>query len=270
MIKTTNIKTKVKAKRKINQILITLPKPETERSPYYDLARKFELQLDFCPFIRVEGLSSKEFRKQKLDLSQYTAVILVSRNAVDHFFRICEELKFKVSQDMKYFCATESVALYLQKFILYRKRKVFFSPDGSSEGLVEVLMKYKNKEKFIFPVSEFTKNDISASLKAEDFDFSEAALYRTVSNDIQDYVDKEYDIIVFFSPFSIEALFDNDAKYKQKKTLIAAFGPNTCKAVKDAGLKLTIEAPSVNAPSMVTALELFLCENDKKLCVSDQ
>jgi len=261
MVKATKSQSKIIAKKRIEQILITLPKPESEKSPYFELAKRHNIQLDFCPFIRVEGLASKEFRKQKLDLAEFTAVILVSRNAVDHFFRICEEMKFKVSQDMKYFCATESVALYLQKFILYRKRKVFFSPDGSSEGLVEVLMKYKNREKFIFPVSEHTKNDISHSLFQEEFDFSEAVLYRTVSNDVASVLEKNYDVIVFFSPFSVETLFNMNANYKQNHTLIAAFGPSTANAVEAAGLKLAIKAPEPNSPSMVAALEKFLAEN---------
>ncbi len=148
-------------KKRIEHILITQPKPESDKSPYFDLARKYNVELEFFPFIRVEGLNAKEFRKQKLDISDFSAVILVSRNAVDHFFRVCEELKFKVSQDMKYFCVTEAVALYLQKFILYRKRKVFFSADGTTEGLMDVLQKYKDRERFMLPVSENTKNDLS-------------------------------------------------------------------------------------------------------------
>lgn len=261
MVKATKSQSRIIAKKRIEQILITLPKPESEKSPYFELARRYHIQLDFCPFIRVEGFTSKEFRQQKLSLPEYTAVILVSRNAVDHFFRICDELKFKVSQDMKYFCATESVALYLQKFILYRKRKVFFSPDGSTEGLMDVLMKYRNKEKFIFPVSEHTKNDISHYLNEDGFDFSEAVLYRTVSNDVSEVLKKNYDVLVFFSPFSVETLFEMDANFKQKSMLIAAFGPSTSNAVEKAGLKLAIKAPEPNSPSMVAALEKFLVEN---------
>lgn len=249
-------------KKKIKHILITQPKPESDKSPYFDLAKRYGLQLDFCPFIRVEGLTSKEFRKQKLDISRYTAVILVSRNAVDHFFRICDELKVKVSQEMKYFCATEAVALYLQKFILYRKRKVFFSPDGSSEGLVDVMLKYKEKESFFFPVSENTKNDISPLLQKEHFVFSEAVLYRTVSNEVDEVLKKNYDLIVFFSPFSVETLLHNDPQYSQNGTIIGAFGNNTSKAVEDAGLKLEIKAPAPNMPSMVAALDNFLGRNN--------
>jgi len=251
-------------KKKIENILITQPKPESDKSPYFDLAKKHNVQLDFFPFIRVEGLNAKEFRKQKLDLAEFSAVILVSRNAVDHFFRICEEMKFKVSQDLKYFCVTEAVALYLQKFILYRKRKVFFSADGSTDGLMDVLTKYKDREKFMLPVSENTKNDLSPLLIAKGFDFAEAVLYRTVSNEVDEVLKKGYDVIVFFSPFSVDTLFHNDPKYKQNGTLFGAFGHTTSKAVEDAGLKLHIKAPAPNAPSMVSALEKFLGEENKK------
>lgn len=263
MAKAAKAQKKIIEKRKVEQILITQPKPESEKSPYFELARKYGVHLDFFPFIRVEGLTAKEFRKQKLTLSDFSAVILVSRNAVDHFFRICEEMKFKVSQEMKYFCASEAVALYLQKFILYRKRKVFFSPDGSSEGLLDVLQKYKTKEQFIFPVSEHTKNDISPLLNKEGFSFAEAVLYRTVSNEVKEILKNKYDVIVFFSPFSVETLINNKPKFKQNNTLIGAFGATTSKAVEDMGLKLAIKAPAPNMPSMVAALDHFLCEGSK-------
>jgi len=250
--------------KKIEHILITQPKPESDKSPYFDLARKYNVELDFHPFIRVEGLSAKEFRKQKIDLAEYSAVILLSRNAVDHFFRICEEVKFKVSQEMRYFCITEAVALYLQKFILYRKRKVFFSADGSPEGLMDVLAKYRDKEKFILPVSDNTKNDMSPLLSKAKFTFMEAVLYRTVSNELDAVIQKNYDMIVFFSPFSVDALLQNAPKYQQNGTLIGAFGNTTSKAVEDAGLKLNIKAPAPNAPSMVAALERYLEEAGKK------
>lgn len=263
MAKAAKAQTKIIEKKKIEQILITQPKPESEKSPYFELARKYGVQLDFFPFIRVEGLPAKEFRKQHLTLSDFTGVILVSRNAVDHFFRICEEMKFKVSQEMKYFCASEAVALYLQKFILYRKRKVFFSPDGTSEGLAEVLQKYKVKERFIFPVSEHTKNDLSPLLIKDGFEFSEAVLYRTVSNEINEVLKNKYDVIVLFSPFSVEALMNIQPKFKQNTTLIGAFGATTSKAVEDSGLTLSIKAPAPNLPSMVAALDHFLCDGTK-------
>jgi len=251
-----------KKELKVNSILITQPRPETDKSPYFDLAKKFDLRLEFHPFIRVEGLSGKDFRKQKIDIGEYTAIIFTSRYAVDHFFRICEELKVKVSQDMKYFCITEAVALYLQKFILYRKRKVFFSADGSNQGLLDVIGKHKN-EKYILPVSDTAKNDIALYLVKHNIKYTEGTLYRMVSNDIGPVMKLPYDMIVFFSPFSVQTLFEHDPKFKQNGTLIGAFGPTTSKAVEDSGLRLDVKAPAVNAPSMVSALELFLNTNKK-------
>lgn len=248
---------------KVNTVLITQPRPDTDKSPYFDLAKKFDLTLAFHPFIRVEGLSGKEFRKQRVDIAEYTAIIFNSRNAVDHFFRICEELKVKVSQDMKYFCVTEAVALYLQKFILYRKRKVFFSADGSTDGLLEVIGKHKHNEKFILPTADNGKNDIAQYLTNNKIEFVEATLYRTVSNDIAPVMKDKYDLIVFFSPFSVQTLFDHDPSFKQNGTMIGAFGPTTSKAIEDAGLRLDIKAPAPNTPSMVSALERYFSEFKK-------
>ncbi|GAA4466618.1 uroporphyrinogen-III synthase [Nemorincola caseinilytica] len=242
---------------KISRILITQPRPETDKSPYFDLAKKYELTLDFHPFIRVEGLSGKEFRKQRVDIMEYSAIIFTSRYAVDHFFRICEELKVKVSQDMKYFCITEAVALYLQKFILYRKRKVFFSADGSTGGLQDVISKHKN-EKYILPVSDNGKNDIAQHLEKHNIKYADVTLYKMVSNDISPVMNDKYDMIVFFSPFSVQTLFEHDPMFKQNGTMIGAFGPTTSKAVEDSGMRLDVKAPAPNAPSMVSALELFL------------
>lgn len=258
MVKSVKSMAKITEGKRIEHILITQPKPESDKSPYFDLERKYNVKLDFYPFIRLEGLSAKEFRKQKLDLENFSAVILLSRNAVDHFFRICDEMKFKVSQDMRYFCITEAVALYLQKFILYRKRKVFFSADGSSDGLMDVLNKYKDREKFLLPVSENTKNDLSAMLNDRGFNFSEAILYRTVGTEVDTVIKKGYDVIVFFSPFSVDTLIKSNPSYKQNGTLIGAFGNTTSKAVEDAGLKLDIKAPAPNMPSMVAALSKYL------------
>lgn len=263
MTKAAKAQTKIIEKKKIEQILITQPKPGSEKSPYFELEKKYGVHLDFFPFIRLEGLSAKEFRKQKLNLSNYSAAIFVSRNAVDHFFRICEEMKYKVPQETKYFCASEAVALYLQKFILYRKRRVFFSHDGTSEGLIDVLQKYKEKERFIFPVSEHTKNDVSPLLNKNDFDYSEAVLYRTVGTEIKEILKNKYDVIIFFSPFSVENLLNNIPKFKQKDTFIGAFGSTTSKAIEASGLKVNIKAPAPNMPSMVAALDQFLC-GDKK------
>ena len=253
----------VQQEHKINSILITQPRPDTDKSPYFELAKKYDLKLEFHPFIRVEGLSGKEFRKQRIDINEFTAIIFNSRNAVDHFFRICEELKVKVSQDMKYFCITEAVALYLQKFILYRKRKVFYSADGSTEGLMEVIAKHKVNERFILPTSDNGKNDVNQFLTKNNIDFAEATLYRTVSNDIAPVMKDGYDMIVFFSPFSVQTLFEHDPAFKQNGTLIGAFGPTTSKAIEESGLRLDVKAPAPNAPSMVSALEMYLQEIKK-------
>lgn len=255
MTKASKPQKKIIEKRKIEQILITSPKPGSKRSPYFQLEEKYGVRLDFYPFIRVEGLKAREFRKQKINPQDYGSVILVSRNAVDHFFRICDEMKIKVSQDLKYFCASEAVALYLQKFVLYRKRKVFFSADGSSAGLVEAMERCKKEEQFLFPCSEHTKNDLSPLLKEQGFNFDEAYMYRTVSNDIKEVLRKDYDLIVFFSPFSVEAMLQNSDK---KDVLIGAFGDPTSKAVEASGLNLAIKAPSPDTPSMSAALEHFL------------
>lgn len=244
---------------RVGSILITQPRPETEKSPYFDLAKKYSLKLDFHAFIRVEGLTGKEFRKQRIDISEYTAIIFASRNAVDHFFRICEEMKYKVSQDMKYFCITEAVALYLQKFILYRKRKVFFSADGSSAGLMEVIGKHKT-EKYILPVSDGAKNDIAQYLIKHNIKYTDATLYRMVSNDISVVMQENYDMIVFFTPFSVQTLFEHNPDFKQNNMIIGAFGPTTSKAVEDSGLRLDVKAPAPNAPSMVSALELYIAQ----------
>ncbi len=249
--------------KKVSSVLITQPRPDSEKSPYFDLAKKYDLKLDFHAFIRVEGLNAKEFRKQKIEITEYTAIIFTSRNAVDHFFRICEEMKIKVSQEMKYFCITEAVALYLQKFILYRKRKVFFSADGSTAGLLEVIGKHKNNEKFILPITDSAKNEIAQYLIKHNVKFAEATLYRMVSNDISGVMKHDHDMIVFFSPNSLQTLFEHNPGFDQSEKIIGAFGPTTTKAVEESGLRLDVKAPAPNAPSMVAAMEIFFAERSK-------
>jgi uroporphyrinogen-III synthase len=247
------------------KVLITQPRPESDKSPYFELGRKFDVQLDFYPFIRLEAIPAKDFRKQKIDIQAHTAVIFTSRNAIDHFFRVCEEMKINVSQDTKYFCITEAVALYLQKFILYRKRKVFYGADGSNKSLFDVINKHKSNEKFLYVCSENQQDsEITGWLKSNTCDFSLAFMYRTASNDVKEILKKEYDVICFFTPSGVKSLFDNVPKFKQNGTVIGAFGNNTSKAVEDAGLKLTIKAPEPQAPSMVAALEKFLAAETKK------
>ena len=251
-----------KTGKKVTTILITQPKPDTDKSPYYDLAKKYEVNVTFHPFSRLEGLNAREFRKQRIDIPEFTAIIFTGRNAVDHFFRICEEMKIKVSQEMKYFCITEAVALYLQKFILYRKRKVFFSADGTTAGLLEVIGKHKNNEKFILPTTDSAKNEIAQFLIKHNVKYAEATLFRMVPNDVTAVIQAQFDMIVFFSPFSLQTLFEQHPDFKQEGMLIGAFGPSTSKAVEDNGLRLDLKAPAVNAPSMVSAIELYLAQSN--------
>ena len=264
MIKNGVNKVSVQAKD-IKKILITQPKPESEKSPYFELSRKFNVELDFHPLISLEPISAKEFRKQKVEIQNYSAVIFTSRNAIDHFFRTCEEMKLNVSQDTKYFCITEAVALFLQKFILYRKRKVFFGSDGTNKSLYDAINKHKSNEKFLYVCSENQQdNDICSWLKSNSCEFALGFMYRTQSSDIREIlVANQYDIICFFTPSGIKSLFDNMPKFKQNGTVIGAFGSNTSKAAEEAGLKPGILAPQPQAPSMVSALELFL-SNVKK------
>lgn len=249
---------KVEVSKAVKKIMISQPKPTSEKSPYYDLAKKYDLDLTFHQFIKVEGVTSKEFRKQGIELGDFMGVIMLSRNSVDHFFRLCEETKFKVSPEMRYFCATEAVALYLQKFILYRKRKVFFSADGSPEGMMDVIFKFKDKEKFIMPVSEFTKNDISPILLANDVSFIESIMYRSVANELKGIKIAEYDMVIMFSPFGVDAVMTDLPDIKKKKIMVGTFGSSTSEAAEKAGLNLVIKAPTPNAPSMVTALDIFI------------
>lgn len=250
----------------IQKILITQPRPESDKSPYFELARKYGVQLDFQPFIRLEGIPARDFRKQKIEIPNYTGVVFTSRNAIDHFFRTCEEMKVSVSQDTKYFCITEAVALYLQKFILYRKRKVFYGADGSNKSMFDVINKHKSNEKFLYVCSENQQdNEIVNWLKSNNCEFALAFMYRTQSNDVKELLtETEYDVICFFTPSGIKSLFDNLPKFKQNGTVIGAFGGNTSKAAEEAGLKLDIKAPQPQAPSMVSALDRFLAEARKK------
>lgn len=245
-------------------ILITQPAPSSEKSPYYDLAKKHNAELVFHPFIKLEGLSAKEFRKQKIDITSYSAIVFTSRNAIDHFFRMCEEMKISVSQDTKYFCIAEAVALYLQKFILYRKRKVFFGADGTNKSLFDVFNKHKENEKFLYVCSENQQDsDIVNWLKTNKCDFELAFMYRTVSNDIKSVVDShKFDIICFFTPSGLRCLLDSYPNYPKSKTITGTFGSGTLKACVDAGLNPEIIAPSREVPNMAVALDAFLSKKE--------
>lgn len=247
--------------REVKSILVSQPEPSDNKSPYGLLADKYKLQIDFRPFIQIDPVTLKDFRKQKVDILEHTAVIFTSRNAVDHFFRLCTESRIEVPADMKYFCISEQTANYLQKYIVVRKRKIF-TGYRTANDLIEILKKHKN-EKYIFPCSNIRKEDIPTFLEENNIKYSEAIIYKTVASDLSDLAHVNYDIIAFFSPSGINSLFVNFPDFKQKETRIAAFGPTTAKAVRDAGLELDIEAPQPNAPSMTGALELYIKKANK-------
>jgi uroporphyrinogen-III synthase len=248
------------------KILITQPRPESEKHPYFELERKFGVQLAFQPFIQLEPIIAKEFRRQKIDIISFSATIFTSRNAIDHFFRMCDEMRQSVSQETKYFCINEQVALYLQKFILYRKRKVFFGADGTNKALFDVINKHKENENFLYPCSENQQdNDIINWLKQHNCEYATPYMYRSVSANVRELLTHQsFDIICFFTPSGVRSLFDNMPEYMQNGTCIGAFGSNTLRAIEEAGLKLDIKAPAPQTPSMISALEKYLQENAGK------
>lgn len=247
---------------KVKKVLVSQPKPSSEKSPYYEIAEKYGIQIDFRPFIKVEGLSAKEFRQSRINITDFTAIIFTARTAIDHFFRLCEEMRVNIPDTMKYFCTTESIALYLQKYIVYRKRKIFHGTTGKLDGLLPLLVKH-NKEKYLYVVSDVHKDDTSA-LDSNKINYTKAVMYRTVSNDFRPDEPFDYDMLIFFSPSGIASLLKNFPKFQQDDIKIGCFGSTTAEAVKKAGLRLDIEAPSVKAPSMTAAVELFLSEDANK------
>ncbi|MFV0270338.1 MAG: uroporphyrinogen-III synthase [Macellibacteroides fermentans] len=242
---------------KIKKVLVSQPKPATEKSPYFDIAEKFGVEIDFRPFFKVEPLTSKEFRQQKISILDHTAVVFTSRHAINHFFHLCEELRVTIPETMKYFCVTEAIAVYLQKYIVYRKRKIFFGQTGKVEDLAVVIGKHP-KEKYLIPVSDVHKEDLISLLEAKKISYTKAIMYRTVSNDFEDNEKFDYDMLVFFSPSGISSLLKNFPNFEQKDIKIGCFGPTTAKAIKDAGLRLDMEAPTPEAPSITAALEIYL------------
>lgn len=241
---------------KVKKILVSQPEPETEKSPYFDLAARSNIKIDFRPFIQVEGVSAKEFRQTRIQILNHSAVIFTSRTAIDHFFRIAQEMRTTVPDSMKYFCISEATAFYLQKYIVYRKRKIFYG-NGKFADLIEVMKKHKD-EKFLVPLSHIHKQEIPNLLTEGGYAFTKAILYRTISSDLSDLKDVNYDILVFFSPSGIRSLLQNFPDFKQNDTRIASFGPSTARAVKEAGLRLDIQAPTPQAPSMTMALEQYI------------
>ena len=252
---------------KIKKILVSQPQPASDKSPYFDIAAKHNVEIVFRPFIKVEGLSAREFRQSKINLADYTAVIFTARTAVDNFFRLCEETRVNVPDTMRYFCTTEAIALYLQKYIVYRKRKISFGLTGRLNDPQFLAAVQKNhKEKFLLPVSDVHTDSLQPLVDAK-IDFTPAVMYRTVSNDFQEGEPFDYDLLLFFSPAGIDSLlknFPNFGKEGEREVAVGVFGTATAKAVKDAGLRLDIEAPTQETPSMTAALDAFLTENEKK------
>lgn len=241
---------------KIKKILVSQPKPASEKSPYFDIAKKYGVEIVFRPFIKVEGLSSKDFRKQRINVADYTAVIFTARTAVDNFFRICEEMRYTVPETMKYFCTTEQIALYLQKYTVYRKRRVFFATNGKLVGLEEAFKRHE-KEKYLLVISDVNKENFEM-LNNLHLDFTPAVMYRTVSNDFTPDEPFDYDMMLFFSPSGIDSLKKNFPRFEQGDVCIGCFGTKTADAIKQAGLRVDLEAPTPVSPSMTAALDNFL------------
>jgi uroporphyrinogen-III synthase len=248
---------------KIKKILVSQPEPtDVEKSPYSDLTKKYGVTVSYRKFITIEGIPAKDFRKDRINLLDYSAVVFNSRNAVDHYFRIAKEMRVEVPDSMKYFCVSESTAYYLTKYVQFRKRKIFHCKENY-ENLSELVKKHKN-EKFLIPCSDVHKQEIPKLLQEQKISYKEAVIYRTVPNDLTDTDVSKYDMILFFSPSGIKSLYKNFPEYKQNKTLIGTFGTSTAKAAKDAGLKIDIPAPTATAPSMTMAIDQFLANEAKK------
>ena len=245
----------------IKKILVSQPKPSSEKSPYYDIASKYGVELVFRPFIKVEGLTAKEFRAQKVNILDYTAVVFTSRHAIDNYFTLAKEMRITIPEDMKYFCVTETISLYIQKYVQYRKRKVFFGTTGKIDDLIPTMAKHKS-EKYLVPMSDVHNDSVAKMLDAKKLVHRECVMYRTVSNDFtpEEVKNFDYDMLIFFSPSGIESLTKNFPNFNQGEIAIGTFGPSTAKAVADAGLRLDLEAPTEKYPSMTSALQHFLLE----------
>ncbi|NLE35568.1 MAG: uroporphyrinogen-III synthase [Bacteroidales bacterium] len=245
---------------KIRKVLVSQPEPNNPKSPYFELAKKYNLKIDFKQFIQIKGISARDFRQQKINLGDFTAIIFTSKTAIDHYFRICEEMRIVVPETMKYFCITENVAFYLQKYIVYRKRKIFHGK-SNFEDLIDVIIKHK-EENFFVPLSDPHKSDIPDLLKSHKIRYTIGTMYRTISRDF-DSTELDYDLLVFYSPSGIKSLKENFPTFVQGDIKIAAFGPTTAEAVTNEGLRLDIQAPNPKAPSMTMALDCFLKEYNK-------
>jgi uroporphyrinogen-III synthase len=247
--------------KKVKTILVSQPKPA--RSPFFALEEKYNLKIDWRPFIHVEEVSNKEFRRQRIKIEDFTSIIFTSKNAIDHFFRVCEEMRHKMSQDTKYFCLSEAIANYLQKFIVYRKRKVFTGRKTISD-LKAAFMKHKDKEKFLLPMSNLGATVTCDYLNELELDWTDSIMYKTVASDLSDLEEVFYDVLVFYSPLGISSLYENFPKFEQNETRIAVFGNKTSKAVEEHGLTINIKAPMPESPSMTMALEKYIQVANKK------
>mgnify|MGYP000733215614 CR=1 FL=1 len=246
----------------VKKILVSQPQPTSEKSPYYDIEKEYGVKCVFRPFFKVEGLSAKEFRKQRINILDYSAIVFTSRHAIDHFFTLAKEMRITIPEDMKYFCVLETIALYIQKYVQYRKRKVFFGTSGKIADLVPLMVKHK-AEKYLVPMSDVHNDDVKNLLDKNSIQHTEAVMYRTVSNDFTPDEEFDYDMLVFFSPAGVTSLKKNFPDFNQKEIKIGTFGSTTAQAVRDAGLRLDLEAPTVQAPSMTAALDMFIKENNK-------
>ncbi|MFY0483998.1 uroporphyrinogen-III synthase [Flavobacterium sp. PLA-1-15] len=247
---------------KVKTILVSQPEPKVENSPYFELQQKHKVKIDFRPFIHVEGVSAKDVRLQKIDFNNYTAIILTSKNSVDHFFRVADEMRYKVPEDLKYFCQSEAVAFYLQKYVVYRKRKIYVGQKDFAD-MSSLFKKYKD-EKFLLPASDQLNADVPQTLNGLKVDWTVATLYKTVMSDLSDLADVYYDVLAFFSPTGIKSLFMNFPDFEQNNTRIAVFGSTTQKEAVDHGLRVDIMAPSPEAPSMTMALEKYIAKANKE------
>lgn len=243
----------------IKKILVSQPKPSSDKSPYFDIAKKYNVEMVFRPFIKVESLSPREFRAQKIDILNHTAIVFTSRHAIDHFFNLCKEMRVVIPEDMKYFCITETVALYIQKYVQYRKRKVFFGSTGKINDLLPTMVKHKN-ERYFVPMSDVHTTEIKDLMESKKLQFTQGVMYRTVSNDFTKDEPFDYDMLIFFSPSGISALLKNFPDFKQSNMAIATFGVHTAQAAKDAGLSVQLEAPTPKYASITAALADYIKE----------
>ena len=245
----------------IKKILVSQPKPSSEKSPYYDIMRKHNVEVVFRPFIKVESLTPREFRAQRINILDHTAIIFTSRHAIDNFFLLCQEMRIEIPESIKYFCITETISHYIQKYVQYRKRKVFFGETGKIADLMPMIQKHKN-EKYFIPQSDVHSNELTDMLDARGITYSSGVMYRTVSNDFSAEESFDYDMLVFFSPSGIQSLMKNFPNYEQGNTVIATFGPATAKSVEDAGLRLDLQAPTPEFPSITAALDAYLKQHN--------